>query len=88
MGQWTCIFCGKFHDDNLKYKYCNCNENKMTAENYALELLEKFSTRKDALIALDMCTTIMMAVHGEGSWLDRIEETKVFLLKRKNYIPQ
>lgn len=86
MGQWTCIFCGKFHDNNLTYKYCSCNSKKMTAENYALELLEKFSTRKDALIALDMCATILISIKDEGLRLEFIEETKVFLLKTKNYI--
>lgn len=58
----------------------------MTAENYAIELLEKFSTRKDALIALDMCITILISIRGEGEHLNYLTETKVFLLRKRNYI--
>jgi hypothetical protein len=58
----------------------------MNAETYALELLEKFSSRKDALIALDMCITILIAIYGEGEHLNYLSETKVFLLKKRNYI--
>lgn len=58
----------------------------MTAETYALELLEKFSSRKDALIALDMCMIILTEIRGEGEYLNYLSETKVFLLKKRNYI--
>lgn len=87
---WKCKDCQKqiFYTSKQKHPSINhqCKHEKMTAENYALELLEKFSTRKDALIALDMCITQYIAIRGEDQHLNFFAETKVFLLKRKNYI--
>jgi hypothetical protein len=58
----------------------------MTAEDYALELLEKFTTRRDAIIALDLLFTYALFMKSEKNYLDFLDETKVFLLKKTNHI--
>ena len=66
---WTCKFCGKLHIWNGKYKYCNCCDYKpnlktMNEKNKAIELIEKFSTKRDALLAIDMMMTMYIALKG------------------------
>ena len=50
----------------------------MDAKNKALELLEKFSTRKDALLAVDMLIVYLIARKGK-------EDVAIFFLEDVKY---
>ena len=50
----------------------------MDAKNKAVELLEKFSTRKDALLAVDMLIVNVMAIKGQ-------EDVFIFFLEDVKY---
>jgi hypothetical protein len=50
----------------------------MKAKNKALELLEKFSTRKDALLAVDMLMVHLIAIKGK-------EDVFIFFLEDVKY---
>jgi hypothetical protein len=50
----------------------------MDAKNKAIELLEKFSTRKDALLAVDMLIVYLIAIKGK-------EDVFIFFLEDVKY---
>jgi hypothetical protein len=50
----------------------------MDAKNKAIELLEKFSTRKDALLAVDMLIVYLIAIKGK-------EDVAIFFLEDVKY---
>jgi hypothetical protein len=50
----------------------------MDAKNKAVELLEKFSTRKDALLAVDMLIVYLIAIKGQ-------EDVFIFFLEDVKY---
>lgn len=87
---WKCKDCQKqvFYTSKQKHPSINhqCKYQKMTAEDYALELLEKFTTRRDAIIALDLLFTYALFMKSEKNYLDFLDETKTHLLKKRNYI--
>lgn len=66
---WRCHLCKQIHiiKDN-KFKYCNCCDYKpkenMNEKNKAIELREKFDTKRDALLAIDMLITMYIAEKG------------------------
>jgi hypothetical protein len=59
-------------------KLKNLNDEIMDAKNKALELLEKFSTRKDALLAVDMLIVYLIAIKGK-------EDVSTFFLEDVKY---
>lgn len=62
---WKCNECQKqvLYTSRQKHPSINhqCTQ-QMDAKSKALELLEKFSTRKDALLAVDMLLTYYFAI--------------------------
>jgi hypothetical protein len=59
-------------------KLKNLNDEIMDAKNKAVELLEKFSTRKDALLAVDMLIVYLIAIKGK-------EDVFIFFLEDVKY---
>lgn len=53
----------------------------MNAKNKAIELLEKFSTRKDALLAVDMLLTYYFAIKKkEDVFTFYLEDVKYYIM--------
>jgi hypothetical protein len=66
---WKCHLCNEIHIIRDKFKYCTCCDYKpkeiMNEKNTALQLLEKFSTKRDALIAIDMMLMMYISIKGK-----------------------
>jgi hypothetical protein len=63
---------------NLNDGIMDAKKTMMDAKNKALELLEKFSTRKDALLAVDMLIVHLIAIKGK-------EDVAIFFLEDVKY---
>ena len=66
---WKCHLCNEIHIIRDKFKYCTCCDYKskeiMNEKTKAIELIEKFSTKRDALLAIDMMLMMYIAVKGK-----------------------
>lgn len=66
---WKCHLCNEIHIIRDKFKYCTCcdykQKEKMNEKTKAIELIEKFSTKRDALLAIDMMLMMYIAVKGK-----------------------
>jgi hypothetical protein len=81
---WKCNECQKqvLYTSRQKHPSTNhqCKE-EMNAENKAKELLEKFSTRKDALLAVDMLMTYYFAMNKkEDVFTFYLEDVKYHII--------
>jgi hypothetical protein len=81
---WKCNKCDEQILYISKQKHPSFNhkcKDKMDAKNKALELLEKFSTRKDALLAVDMLIVYLIAIKGkEDAFIFFLEDVKYHII--------
>jgi hypothetical protein len=81
---WKCNKCDEQILYISKQKHPSINhecKNKMDAKDKAKELLEKFSTRKDALLAVDMLIVYLIAVKGKEDVLTfHLEDVKYHIV--------
>jgi mRNA-degrading endonuclease YafQ of YafQ-DinJ toxin-antitoxin module len=81
---WKCNKCDEQILYISKQKHPSINhecKNKMDAKYKAKELLEKFSTRKDALLAVDMLIVYIIAVKGKEDVLTfHLEDVKYHIV--------
>lgn len=81
---WKCNKCDEQILYISKQKHPSINhecKNKMNAKNKAKELLEKFSTKKDALLAVDMLLTYYFAIKKtENEFTFYLEDVKYHII--------
>jgi hypothetical protein len=81
---WKCNKCDEQILYISKQKHPSINhkcQEKMKAKDKALELLEKFSTRKDALLAVDMLLTYYFAIEKtENVFTFYLEDVKYHIM--------